>query len=379
MILKHAKSFARSWRGKSMLGTGAIAGLRKAAKYVSKAGKKSKRGGGKVSKIRKRWRGHDSIEEIRGSTAHEKHVIVANPKPPKGVQKRGGTMKFFWNTVNTAKLANTGIQGYDMLLALGSRSQWMVSSGVTNSYYQSPVRWFDMNPNQKTTGNSNLNLLDPQNDRMALKEVEVRLGLTNLSNVSSIVNLYVVKCIKECNESPISVWGHGYDTTDYVTPTGNGRTSLGAVSPFVIGATPYDNSEFGIYWKILKVIRVDLSGANSSKELTLRVVLNQLAREEALNNSDLTFNFPKGSVCMFYTAYGQVVEYVDGPAFQADRGQCEFAAVMNCKAIFKPVKYNGGRLQVNEAFVSSSAYSNDKLKQKLAGFADDVVNFEAVI
>lgn len=261
--------------------------------------------------------------------------IVRLYKKPKA-KLMPGCFKQKWDYAGSVS-SNSGRQNANSLFALNTYSQLTQNTGVGYNGYQSPFSVFDMNPNQaesSTTAPGGL-VVRPKMGKAFLKEYDIHMLFTNWGNTEAEVELYVFKNKKLAQispggvditkDDPYNIWNKGY------IDMGNSQTVMtqrklataavqGAGANYILYAKPTDSKVLRKYYSIAHHEQFRLPTGQSSRDLTLKIIMNKIYSRDELDkcyqtlSNNATFSPPGGLHVMLVTRGASVGNTTSGAA-----------------------------------------------------------------
>lgn len=177
-----------------------------------------------------------------------------------------------------------GRQIVTTLFSVNSISQAINNSGVGYNTEQNEICYFDLNLNQPTNNPTFGGVLRPSDDRIIFRHFEIDLTFTNMANVPTIVDVYLVKCKGATSMNPYVAWNQGYlDTAqNQATAIQATRTTVsvaGYPDNTFYDTRPYESPTFKRFWQVLGVETLNMA-ADQTDKLYVGVKLNKLLKKE---------------------------------------------------------------------------------------------------
>lgn len=318
-------------------------------------------------RARKRRPRAEKMEDIHSGVSRTHITCVLNPKPVKGA--KGGNMVYS-QSHQFRTISSAGIQNSNDLSTIGGSSQWTVSTGTGYVSNQSFLQYFDINPNEKTSGSGLYGFVQPLDDRLALTHSEIELQVGNLSNLAAFADIYFLKCKKDSAKGPTDCWTYGYaaDAIGIAAPVvltvAGATTGQGGYGRFdIVGAKPTDVKMFNEYWKIVKVRALNLAGGACEK-INVKVVHNYLGVRERLTQAAASTQvWVKGCFVAMVVQHGAtVMDKTGAGANPIVPGETELGFNFFQKHHFKAVFGNAARLS-NKYMVTNTAFGAVRANQ----------------
>lgn len=262
---------------------------------------------------------------------------------------RGGPLKAVSITGKTVNYVSGG-QSCDYLKINGVASDWLTTVNNNDDYTYGG--WFSYDPYMLATGSKDSagNVVIPAANYSTgcmehVKDV-TRLMLTNTTNIGQYHRVYVIECIRNTNQGPLTMWsdglvreGMGKGTIVLPGAGGSGGSSAGYLTPSIVHCYPNESREFKRYFKIRKVTKVYLA-AGATEELIFDIKVGQKQQREYVQKAyDGGVEWLKGSYCIFNVCYGTaVIDETAGGTNQPTYGAVEYAAVTNTTTHLRAVE-----------------------------------------
>nr|WAE42566.1 MAG: capsid protein [Cressdnaviricota sp.] len=322
-----------------------------------------------------------NLNDLHSGVTQNAIKCIVNSRPVKGA--KGGNICYSQSYKQNLQTVS-GVQN-SFSFGIGSIRQWLAP---TPSYdygtYGTFTGFFDLNPNQELSGSALYAAATvPLDDRFAMIRTEVQMCIGNMSNMSSMVDIYVLRCKRDTPNTPETDWQVGY-TADALglnpvaitVVTGSGTTnSGGSGSDTYIGSKPTDVKNFNQFWKVLKVHHLNLA-AGANERVKFDIVHNYLAQKDNLSTLRGTggtnsIQYPKGATALLIVQSGQVGS-VTGNGYPTI-GPSDVNYICFDKHHFKPVYGNAARLS-NKYMVQNVAYDATNSDFKFINVVDASAN-----
>jgi len=266
------------------------------------------------------------VDEQHSAIGGQRLTLVVHPKPLRG--KSLGTMHYtqqFRGLIGNSQFLYdatgpqiAGLQAVTTdVFMVNTISQFLASTGNGYESGQAFYELFSMNPNQNTTGGVLFPpVTDPANDRIAIKNVNIDMQLTNFTSAAVTVDLYFLQAKVHTTETPTEVWRsllvrEQMGTSDIGIPvasTGTRNDDAGAMIPEYFGASPEQVPAWSKFFKIMKKRVIQLAGGATQKVGVTVVVNHVFAKEEISElNIDAVEIMAKETVICMAIARGQVI------------------------------------------------------------------------
>lgn len=226
----------------------------------------------------------ESTEEIRGSI-NRYHIQI--DLKHKRIHKPLGHIRTT-QTHSSTLVCTAGVQLVTTLFSVQSIAQCITSSGTSYTTEQNNLAYFDLNPYETTTNTSNSNLMltqKPKDDRIVFKSVQLDLTFTNLSNVQTIVDIYILSAKSPTSLNPFVAWNQGYLDTALNEPTATYRQlpATAAVSGYpdnqYYDVKPKQSPTFNRFWKIEYTKCLSMA-VDQTDKVIFDIALNRMLKKE---------------------------------------------------------------------------------------------------
>lgn len=213
-------------------------------------------------------------------------------------------------------VTSEGQQGLGDFCSVFSISQILDNTPAYN-VNQAAVGLMDLNPYRKTTGSTFFSgtAVQPLDDEIFLRGAEIKLTVTNQSNMGMHVDWYLVTPRKYVGVTALSsmVYGLGDESlgaTPMTFPAAGtgGYGTAGAEQASNVGAKPQDFQRFREMWKICAVRTQRLEGG-SSEDVNFDIKVDKVVKESVLKQQQTNgmFYIPGVSYQLFCIVRGTVV------------------------------------------------------------------------
>lgn len=280
-------------------------GVRK--KVATASGARTKKGRSYTrtkSKTRPRFTQDDEHSGL-GSTGAR--IVLHKPLKIKGL----GRWKFSQNYAGYIS-GNAGNQAVTVVMGSCMRNQFLTDTATPNAL-NIRRNLFDLNAERAITGSGIIPAqASPATDRIAVYHVRSNMMFTNLENVATTLVLYVLTPKRDTQNYADAAWADALGSESLTvasrTRVGGGLyggTTAGGAFTTDLYQKPSDLRTFKDQYRILKTLRIKMSGA-STEEVNLSIVVNKLVKRDNLN--EISTDSLKGlSVEVLAVAYSQPV------------------------------------------------------------------------
>lgn len=257
---------------------------------------------------------HDTVETNAHSTRVPRYTTIT-------LRKRRGkvirTSPLIYNQTHHARYVGVGFgkQQVDTMFSIMTNDQFRTSTGATYNGQQNDKALFEMLPNAKLTGSGIWTATLPTNqDKLFVKQVDVKMEISNFAGFSGTIDVYVLKNKKNDDELPPTRWDDamanqnpGLTVQTFAGAGSAGGAVFGAQSKNRLWATPHTVGNFKDYFDILDVKKFVLGGSES-QSWHCKINVNKIMKEQYL--ADImtgTKYFRDWTIHFMFIARGQVM------------------------------------------------------------------------
>lgn len=337
-------------------------------KLFKKSGKPARKRS-KYQKISSHIQGDDVHSGINANTVN----IVQRPP-----SARKAIAHWKYSMITSEFVASSaGAQAAQTIWSSCRRNQFMVNTVAPVDGLHIANNLFELNNNRIQTGSALFATQSPANDMILVKEVIVNMMVTNLSTVSTVIELFFVEAKRDSSAEPLTVWNAGAVTeglgnVQHVSPAvgiyGTGATSGYEISTDWKGK-PTAFRNFNTFWKTRAVKKILLASA-ASHEMTVKIAVNKLVKREQLvtNGGDIVKGLTLDCLAI---QYGQAIDDISStnPGIPTIAGtKCAYVqrTHWNCSTV------SGGRVVDDNIINQQIPFNATLLKQQDITMTDTV-------
>lgn len=272
------------------------------------------------------------------------------------------------------------------IAAMASIDQIIIqSSGSLNNATSTAIPWFNMNPEQYTTGGPLFSAYTGAGtstpipvDKIRCQGIVLDGELCNFSPGAVHADLYFVLAKTTHGTYPDTAWDAAYSTqalgtSQVANPVGGStdanRDTTGYTSVNTLWAKPTESVEFNKLWKIVKKVPITLAGgATEQVKFTYKVdkvvdrqTINQIKNVGGTTNPN---HFIGGfSMCTMLVARGQPVLDTTNANLSVTTAGVQLGWVCNVRTFLSPVANSKARVRTNQtvSVLTAPAYGAYKL------------------
>lgn len=279
---------------------------------------------------KKNIKGDDIHSGVSGDVVF---VKIGSQKYKKG---RGAPIKLL---SQSSYLCSTtaGSQNVRYLSVKGTTQDWLSTVTDVSNGHVTQGGWFAADPFQKSTGSEDVsgNVVLPagslKTQSMVHCEDVTSLMINNATTIGQYHDIYVIECIKNCNQDPVVIWNDGLNRQGMglgsIAPPsagGVGPIAGGYLNAGIVGTYPTEVREFRKFFKIRKVKKIFLA-AGATEEIKFVVKINQTYTREYIQKlQDELITIPKGAYFVLDVCHATPVLDVTDGARQVTYGPVEY-------------------------------------------------------
>lgn len=234
-------------------------------------------------------------------------IVLHKPLKIKGL----GRWKFSQNYAGYIT-GNAGNQAVAVVMGSCMRNQFLTDTATPNAL-QIRRNLFDLNADRAISGSGIIPAqATPAMDRIAVYHVRSNMMFTNLENVATTLVLYVLTPKRDTVNTPDGAWADALGSEGLTVASRSrvggglyGGTTAGGAFTTDLYQKPSDLRTFKDQYRILKTLRIKMSGA-STEEVNLSIAVNKVIKRDNLNEIS-TESLRNLSVEVLAVAYSQPV------------------------------------------------------------------------